>query len=47
MCEGTIPLYWAELVFNSIALATDENFDIAKIWFEVLSISKWHKKPRI
>jgi len=40
ICEGTIPLYWAELVCNSIALATDENFDIAYI-------SKWHKKPRI
>ena len=34
MREGTIPPNWAELVRNSTEIATDENFDIAKTWFE-------------
>ena len=34
MWEGTIPPNWAELVRNSTETATDENFDIAKTWFE-------------
>ena len=34
MREGTIPPHWAELVRNSAEIATDENFDIARTWFE-------------
>ena len=34
MREGTIPPHWAELVRNSTEIATDEDFDTAKTWFE-------------
>ena len=34
MREGTVPPHWAELVRNSSEIATDESFDLSKIWFE-------------
>ena len=34
MREGTVPPHWAELVRNSSKVATDENFDLSKTWFE-------------
>ena len=34
MREGTIPPHWAEQVWNSTEIATDEDFDTAKTWFE-------------
>ncbi len=36
MCNQTVPPHWAELVQNSTKLATEENFDRAKTWFQTI-----------
>ncbi|KAL7461231.1 hypothetical protein ACHAXS_001651, partial [Conticribra weissflogii] len=36
MREETVPPHWAELIWNSAELATDENFDLAQTWFQTV-----------
>ncbi len=36
MRDQTVPPHWAELVRNSTELATDEDYDLAKTWFQTV-----------